>query len=251
MKRDLHVHTTFSDGANTPVEMVEAAIEKGMECIGFSDHSYTFFDESYCMRRENIPAYREQIAALKEQFRDRIHILCGIEQDYYSTEPTDGYDYVLGSVHYLLLGEEYVPVDETADHLTAAAEKYFGGDIYGVVEAYFDTVATVAEKTGCDIIGHMDLITKFQGQKKLFDTAHPRYVAASRRAADKLLAAEKPFEINTSPLFRKAKEEPYPERPLLQYLVKRGAEFVLSGDCHSADMLCYGFEEYREFVKCR
>ena len=249
MRRDLHTHTTFSDGANTPVEMVMAAIEKGMDCIGFSDHSYTFFDESYCMLRENIPVYKAQIAALKEQFRDRIHILCGIEQDYYSTEPTDGYDFVLGSVHYLRLGGEYVPVDETADHLVAAAEKYFGGDIYGVVEAYFDTVAGVVEQTGCDVIGHLDLITKFQGQRKLFDTAHPRYVAASRRAADRLLATGKPFEINTSPLFRKAKAAPYPELPLLQYLAEHGAEFVLSGDCHCKEMLCFGFEEFEDYIR--
>ena len=38
---DLHVHTNYCDGKNTPEEMVLAAIEKGMECIGFSVHSYT------------------------------------------------------------------------------------------------------------------------------------------------------------------------------------------------------------------
>ena len=248
MRQDLHTHTTFSDGANTPVEMVMAAIEKGMDCIGFSDHSYTPFDESYCMRRENIPAYKACIAALKKKFGSRIHILCGIEQDFYGTEPTEDYDYIVGSVHYLHIGGEYVPVDETAEILERAAEQHFGGDIYALVECYFDTVALVAEKTNCDIIGHIDLITKFQGQKKLFDTAHPRYVSASRKAADVLIKAGKPFEINTSPLFRRAKPEPYPEQPLRDYLKERGAHFVLSGDCHSSEMLCFDFDKYRDYV---
>ena len=30
-----------------------------------------------------------------------MEIHCGIEQDLFSQEPTDGYDYVIGSVHYL------------------------------------------------------------------------------------------------------------------------------------------------------
>ena len=39
MSFDLHVHTTFSDGKNTPEEIVLEAIRRGMDTIGFSDHS--------------------------------------------------------------------------------------------------------------------------------------------------------------------------------------------------------------------
>ena len=62
---DYHVHTTFSDGENTPEEMVLAAIKKGLKEIGISDHSYTCFDESYCMQREKIVEYKREIAELK------------------------------------------------------------------------------------------------------------------------------------------------------------------------------------------
>ena len=48
---DLHLHTTFSDGKNSPEEMVEEAIRLGLSEIGFSDHAYTFFDERYCMAK--------------------------------------------------------------------------------------------------------------------------------------------------------------------------------------------------------
>ena len=54
MKRDFHVHTTFCDGINTPEEIVISAISRGMDKIGFSGHSYTFFDEEYCMKKADI-----------------------------------------------------------------------------------------------------------------------------------------------------------------------------------------------------
>ena len=52
--REFHVHTNFSDGRDTPEEMVRAAIARGMTEIGFSDHSPTWFDESYCINLSNL-----------------------------------------------------------------------------------------------------------------------------------------------------------------------------------------------------
>ena len=55
----------------------------------------------------------------------------------------------------------YIPVDGSAEELIRACERHYEGDIYSLVEAYFDTVSDVVRKTGCSIIGHFDLITKF------------------------------------------------------------------------------------------
>lgn len=38
MLSNYHIHSTFCDGKNTPVEVVEAAIQKGFDAIGFSGH---------------------------------------------------------------------------------------------------------------------------------------------------------------------------------------------------------------------
>ena len=246
--RDLHTHTTFCDGNNTPEEMVQAALQKGMTCIGFSGHSYTPIDESYCMKK-GAADYRAEIARLKEKYRDRIRILCGVEQDYESTDTTEGYDYVIGSVHYVKLGDEYVPVDDTADHLRAAAERYFDGDIYRVVEAYYRTVADVVNKTGCDIIGHFDLITKFSERVDLFDVTSPRYVVAWRAAADELIKTGKPFEVNTGAISRGYRTTPYPDEPILRYLREKNAKVILSGDSHSADTLCYEFDKWEPVLR--
>lgn len=239
--RDVHVHTTFSDGRNTPEEMVRAAIARGMTTIGFSDHSHTAFDKSYCMTRADIPTYRAEIAALKEKFKDQIEILCGIEQDFYSDAPTEEYDYVIGSVHYVKIEEEYIPIDEKPEIILDAAKRHFGGDLYCLIEKYYETVAQVTEKTNADIIGHFDLITKFNENGVLFDESNPRYIAAWQTAANRLLKAEVPFEINTGAISRGYRTTPYPAASIRDYLGSHGAQVLYSSDSHRAETLCFGF----------
>ena len=232
--RDLHMHTCFSDGRDTAEEMVRAAIAAGLEEVGISDHSYTSFDASYCLGADKLAAYRAEIGRLQEKYRNQIRVLCGIEQDYYSDAPAEGFDYIVGSVHYLKAGETYIPVDLDADTLRAAADKYFSGDIYALAEEYYRTVGDVVSKTGATIIGHFDLITKFNEQTPLFDERHPRYVAAWKAAADKLLRCGVLFEINFGAMSRGYRSAPYPASEICGYLRSGGAKFVLSSDSHSA-----------------
>ena len=70
--QDLHTHTTYCDGKNTPEEMVKAAIEKGLVRIGFSGHCYTFFDEKYCMSIPNVARYIAEINSLKLNTKDKL-----------------------------------------------------------------------------------------------------------------------------------------------------------------------------------
>ena len=244
VKSDLHTHTTYCDGANTPEEMVRAALVLDMDCLGVSGHSYTFFDESYCMTRDGTKAYRAEISALKERYAGQINILCGVEQDYWSEESTEPYDYVIGSAHYLRVGGHYLPVDESAAIQRRIVAECFGGDWYAFAEAYFDTVAGVAERTGCDIIGHFDLVSKFNERERLFDERHPRYTAAWQAAADRLLRSGKPFEVNTGAMFRGYRSVPYPNAEMTDYLRARGGTFLLSSDSHCTAALCHAFSEY-------
>lgn len=245
---DLHVHSVFSDGRDTPRDIVISAIEKGVKTLGFSDHSYTEFDERYCIQRDKQAEYIRTINELKNEFSDKIKILCATEQDFYSTAPTSGYDYVIGSVHYVLIDGKYIPVDETADILKQAADKYFSGDILSLCEAYFENVGKVYEKTKCDIVGHFDLITKFNEQEQLFDENDPRYISAYRKAVDKIITDCKVFEINTGAISRGYRTTPYPSENIRSYIRQKGGKFILSSDSHQKETLCFEFDKFRNLL---
>lgn len=69
---DLHNHTKFSyDGSNTPEEIIENAINSGIDVIGITDHQFTIGD--------NLPVYYEYIQHCKIKYADKIKVLCGLE----------------------------------------------------------------------------------------------------------------------------------------------------------------------------
>ena len=241
---DYHVHTTFCDGKSEAEETVLAAIEKGVSVLGFSGHGYTAHDGSYCMSLENTEKYIAEINRLREKYKDKIEIRLGIEQDFFG-ETVPWAEYRIGSVHYMKFGDEYVDVDGGNDLLIYAADKYFGGDMMCVCEAYFEIVGKVFEKTACDIIGHFDLLTKYNEQKRIIDTDNPRYIAAWRKAVDKLLPAKKPFEINLGAIFRGMRTAPYPSAEQIEYIASKGGVFILTSDSHSADTVCRDFETWK------
>lgn len=245
---DKHTHTNLCDGNNTAEEMVQAAIAKGLKTIGFSGHSYTAFDLDFCMTEEATAEYIRQINELKEKYADQIEILLGIEQDQCATYGIEDYDYAIGSTHYIWCGDEFFSVDYKAEILQDAADRYFDGDMYSVCELYFQTEAEVIEKTGADIIGHFDLISKVNEKDHLFDEHHPRYVAAWQKAADKLLESGRPFEINTGAISRGYRTQPYPSLEMIEYLKERGASFVLASDSHNTETLCYDFDKYEKYL---
>lgn len=243
INRDLHVHTTYSDGKNSPEEVLLSAIEKGISILGFSDHSYTDFDLQYCIKKEKVEEYINTILSLKEKYKGKIEILCGIEQDYFSGIPKYAFDFVIGSVHYFKLGDEYIPVDSNADTLTNAADKYFDGDIYALCEEYFRLVSEVVDKTNATVIGHFDLITKFNEKTPLINLNNPRYIAAWQKAVDKLIDKNIPFEINTGAISRGYRTTPYPAKDIIDYIKKKGGKLILSSDSHRADFLGFKFSE--------
>ena len=105
-KQNLHVHSTFCDGKDTPTEMIEEAIKRGFDSLGFSIHSFVSCSPIR-IDPERIRAYSEEIERLKPIYADRIKIFRGIEHDYYSDSTPNGYDYNLIAVHYLKIDGIY------------------------------------------------------------------------------------------------------------------------------------------------
>ena len=238
---DLHMHTTWSDGKNTPEEMIEEAIRLGLATVGISDHSS---GDPCGMTLEQSVEYRAEMARLKEKYAGQIRVLCGLERDYMTDDFAD-YDYTIGSVHWLRMPDGHrISIDWTPEKLREGAEKYFGGDFYALAEAYYATVAKVVEVTKCDIIGHFDLVTKFIEVDPAFDTRDPRYIKAWQQAADALLKTGKPFEVNTGAVSRGYRTEPYPAKDIRDYIRAHGGKLIMSSDAHSKENITYGFAEW-------
>ena len=240
---DLHMHSTWSDGADTAEEMIREGIRRGMKRIGISDHSHADWD--VCgMARENIGPYRRELEALREVYRGQIEVWRGLERDYYADDFSE-YDYVIGSVHAVRMADGYFfCVDWMPDRMERDCETYFRGDWYSLAEAYFRLEADVVRRTRCDIIGHFDLVSKFCERRDWFDPAHPRYRAAWQRAADALIATGKPFEINTGAISRGYRTDAYPAREIRAYIRERGGRFILSSDAHEKKNIGFAFDRF-------
>ena len=249
--QNLHTHTTYCDGTLPPEEMVLAAIKKGCASLGFSEHSYVPFDEHYSMTPEMTASYVRDINALKPKYKNDIEVYLGLEIDYYTAwKPEPGtLDYVIGTAHYLKTESGYVTIDGGATNLQQIVDEHFGGDYYAMAEEYYATILDIAAKTNADIIGHFDIITKYNRNSSLFDERHPRYENAALHAMDEILKECRIFEVNTGAMYRLGKSEPYPSAFLLTELRKRGGEVLLSSDSHNAESICHAFKQTSELLK--
>jgi len=249
MLSDFHMHSVFSDGRDTQEDMVKSALEKGLTRMGFSEHGYAPYDGDCCLKPQRIAKYRRDTAKLREKYADSIKIYCGIEQDIFSKAKTDKFDYVIGSVHYLSGDCSAWSIDYTPDRTDYIVKSLFGGDYLAYAEKYFSIVGTVAEKTGCDIVGHFDLLTKFNEKQPLIDTADPRYIAAWQDAVDRIMRRCTVFEINTGAISRGWRTSPYPSLDICRYIASRHGTFILSSDSHSAANIAYEFDKFEKIYR--
>ena len=243
---NFHTHTSFCDGKDSAEELVLYAIELGCSEIGFSGHSFVEFDKECCMSITGCEEYKKEIIALREKYADKIKILLGVEQDIYSEQSTEDYDYIIGSVHYILKDNEYLFVDFSRQRQIDDVNKHYGGDFYAYIEDYYKLVGELYEKTRCNIIGHFDLVTKFNEKGDLFDIKHPRYLKAAFDALQKLSASPAVFEVNTGAISRGYRNTAYPDEIFLSKMAEGGRPFLLSSDCHAKENLLFGLDAEKE-----
>lgn len=241
-----HTHTTYCDGANTPAEMAAAAFALGFKGLGFSGHSPAAFDPT-CPGISNETAYRSEIAGLKEQYEGKMAILCGVEQDYYAPVNRSEYDYIVGSVHYLP-GEngQLVAIDGAPEHALAVRNNIYGGNGTAMARAFYELTVANIQKYKPDIVGHFDLLVKYNGAGQLLDEQNPAYREVALQAADAAGKLLKEYggivEINTGVMARGWRNAPYPAGFILRHLAQMGVRVMVNGDSHNTQTLNYGFD---------
>jgi DNA polymerase (family 10) len=104
IKGDLHMHTTWSDGAYSIQEMVEAARKRGYSYIAITDHSQ-YLKVANGLTPERLREQRKEINRLNELYED-ITILAGVEMDIlpdatldFDDDVLQEMDIVIGAIH--------------------------------------------------------------------------------------------------------------------------------------------------------
>lgn len=248
-KQNLHTHTSFGDGADTPEEVIKEAINKGFNSIGFSGHSYMYYAPDHSMSMEGTELYKADVLSLKEKYKDKFEIYCGLEVDMYSEIDLSGYDYLLGAVHYLKMGDKIVGIDRSEEVVRSVINEYFDGDGMSYAREYYRSLAMLPDYGDFDIAAHFDLITKHSDNVKFFDESSKDYHNLSVEVAEVLSKKIPFFEVNTGAMARGYRKTPYPTIALLKEFKRMGWRAVIASDCHDKKMLDYGFETATELLK--
>ncbi|MDX8405568.1 MAG: histidinol-phosphatase HisJ family protein [Mariprofundus sp.] len=238
---DYHMHTPRCNHAIGAVqEYADAAIARGLQEIGMSDHSPMpdDFDKPWRMDRSEMDDYLREVEQARDACRGRLDLRIGLEADFhpgteaYVKEMIASYDwdYVIGSVHYI--GDWGFDNPDTI----SIWDEWNIEDAYC---AYFELVARSAESGMFDIIGHPDLIKKF-GHRPAIDSS--RLLAAEERMLQAVLASGAALEISSAGL-RKPVGEIYPQARIVQRAAALAIPFAFGSDAHSPVEVGHGMDD--------
>lgn len=244
-----HTHTNYCDGKSTAREMVESAIEKGFVSLGFSGHAPQHFDPPCCMSEVNEKKYFADIRALKEEFAARIKIYLGVERDYFSHVDPKNYEYYLASVHYLPDGDEFVGVDTHPDRLAEYVKTACHGDGLLFARNYYTLLHDYVVEFKPPIIGHIDLLRKYNTTHHFFDENCKEYRDIVLAILPDMAKTNAILEMNTGAIARGTMKEPYPAPFILDEWKRLGGEVMVNSDCHNAKFLDCFYPECEEILR--
>ena len=254
MKANYHTHTTWCDGRDSPRTVVEHALAKGFEAIGFSSHMSLPEGGEFVADPRRVGDYVAEIRALAAEFAPRIRVLCGAEADFIPgvTDPDRSrygflnLDYIIGSIHYVVAEDgARVPVDHTPALLSEGIRLHFGGSAERFVRAYFRQQREMVAHFDFDVAGHLDLVRKFNAKHPYFDETAAWYLEELEKTADVVAASGKMTEVNTGAISRGWLDDAYPSAAFRALLRERGVRFILSADAHAADAIDCAFDRFR------
>ena len=248
-----HTHTQFCDGQSTAEEMVFSAIDHGFHTLGFSSHSELPFPNDWCLTKENVSSYINEVNRLRKQYEDRIRIRLGLELDLYSVGHVDlsPYEYLIGSVHVyrdpgtgLLYSYDWNP--EASSRMLKEA---FHSDPAFYARQYYQDLVRLIHEVRPLIVGHFDLLLKFNDTLRLIDPNDPTYLKIAKDALHSIMETGSIIEVNVGAITRGYRKVPYPDIPLLKEICQCRYPIILSSDCHEASNITCQFDETEQLLR--
>lgn len=249
IRADVHTHTLYAHGSNTPREMYEAGKRRGLLIHGFSEHSPRPLGYNYPSEyREKLAAHfgdyvrevRELAAEARREGQEEV--LLGLELDWLEDEipfqkrilAEEHFDYVIGGIHFL----ETWGFDASAADWKALSPN----EKEGCYARYYRTMRKMAESGLFDIVAHPDLIKIFSVREFHAWLAKPGSMELVRDALRAVRDAGMAMEISSAGL-RKPCKEIYPCAEIVKEAAALGLPVSFGSDGHCVNTIATGFEE--------
>lgn len=252
---------SFCDHAEgTLLQILEAAVAQKMSVFGITEHAPRL-GERFLYAREielgwDVPklerdfrAYRSALDPLVREFSPRLQVLKGFEAEVVPSSTyahvmrryrSDmGFDYMVGSVHFL--GE--IIIDGEREEFERALD--WAGGLEALAQRYYEAVARMAEKLRPEVVGHLDLVRKNGRHYGPLDT--PAIRRSAREALEVIRRHDCILDLNTAG-YRKNLGCPYPEPWLLREAHEMGIGVCFGDDSHGPDQVGAGIEEARLYL---
>lgn len=227
MYANYHTHTKRCKHATgEDREYVEAAIEAGIEILGFSDHCPWVYPKPYesgiRMDSGELESYVHSLSQLRQEYADDIKIFIGLEAEYIP-ELMDAQDRFLAEypLDYMILGQHFLGAEQGSVYAGMPM------DDADYLERYVDAVIEGMDSGRYLYLAHPDLVN-YTGDSEI-------YALHMRRLLSYLLDNGYPFEINMLGAWQGRN---YPDPRFLQLAGEMGNECLIGVDAHDPQQLC-------------
>ena len=225
MIANYHTHTALCRHAVGAEEAyVKNAIDRGLQILGFSDHTPQYFPGDYYstmrMFPEELAGYCDTVRKLKADYADRLQIHLGVEAEYY---PLTFQEMLLrlqdAGVEYMILGQHWMGNEFDAPYSSSAKEE-------NDLKRYCDQVITAMETGKFTYFAHPD-IAGFASDRKIYEREMRRLCRAS-------IDTDTPLEINFLGI---AAGRRYPNEAFWQIAAEEGCKAVFGIDAHDPEAM--------------
>ena len=249
IKQNLHTHSQCDDGKDAIDEIVQKAQERGFTILGFSGHGYYAKDDS-SMTPEKTKQYIQDVRQAQQQAPNGLKIYLGIEEDSMAPiENVEDFDYVIGSVHYLEHNGKIYPIDYSQEQFDEMLKEGYQNDINALAKDYYLAIERQAQNPNIQIIGHLDLIAKYNEDQTYYCFDDPKILSYAKIAIEQLVKAGKIFEMNSGAMARGYRNSPYPSIELLKLIYEANGKILINTDCHHKEYLDYGMQICLDLAK--
>ena len=237
---DYHLHSTHSaDGESTVQEMCEAAIERGLREICFTEHlDFDRSDPHY--GHLDYPAYLASIEEARARYAGRLVIRIGVEFDFRRSYGAEVGEVLAGLPFDLAIGSVHTAGGYHIFRLSKEPPKTL--DVPAIQAEYFAEVEALAASGWCHAIGHFDYLYK-QLPERVAPYRNAWYWDRVEQILKRCLEGSVALEVNTRHLLDSGLALAADVDILRRYRELGGRRVMVGSDAHKRSDVAQGFAE--------